>query len=137
MLKNEIVVVVKGLIKQNNKVLVIKRSSNDEVGAGTWEFVGGKIDFGEKLEEALQREIEEETKLVVTVGQLLYATTFMTKSNRQVVLLTYLCHSVGTEVTLSHEHDDYQWCETDQLHQYLNIEIMMELEKNNCLSYIK
>lgn len=45
-MKNETktVVAVKGVIIKNDKALLVKRSSNDEVGAGTWECAGGKID---------------------------------------------------------------------------------------------
>ena len=44
-LKNNIVVVVKGVIENKGRVLIIKRSAADEVAAGSWETVGGKIDL--------------------------------------------------------------------------------------------
>lgn len=42
-------VVVKGVILHDNKVLIIKRDDKDSIGAGTWECVAGKIEFGEEL----------------------------------------------------------------------------------------
>lgn len=76
-LKNNIVVVVKGVIENKGRVLILKRSGADEVAAGSWETVGGKIDFGEELEEALAREVKEEAGLKVSVEKLLFATTFL------------------------------------------------------------
>ncbi len=58
-------VVVKGIIENDNKILLIKRSENDPVGPNTWEFVGGKVEFHENMEEALNREIYEETGIKI------------------------------------------------------------------------
>ena len=81
-MENEFVVAVKGLINCNGKILIIQRCEEDEIGAGTWECAGGKVDFGEDLEAALMREIKEETGLGATVEKLLYATTFKANEYR-------------------------------------------------------
>jgi 8-oxo-dGTP pyrophosphatase MutT (NUDIX family) len=57
---NEMVVVLKGFILHKGKVLMVQRAHDDEVDGGTWELVGGQIHFGEDLEAALLREIQEE-----------------------------------------------------------------------------
>jgi 8-oxo-dGTP diphosphatase len=41
-LENNIVVVVKGVIENKGRVLILKRSAVDEVDAGSWEAVGVK-----------------------------------------------------------------------------------------------
>ncbi|OQO98407.1 DNA mismatch repair protein MutT, partial [Geobacillus sp. 44B] len=106
---NKMVVVVKGLILYEGKVLIVQRAKDDEIGGGTWELVGGKVEFGEDLETALVREIKEEVGLDVTVEKILYAITFKTDPTRQVVILTYLCRSNNRDVVLSKEHIDYRW----------------------------
>lgn len=58
---------MKGFILHKGKVLTVQRAHDDEVGGGTWELVGGQIHFGEDLEAALLREIQEEVGLDVTV----------------------------------------------------------------------
>lgn len=129
--ENKIVVAVKGIILRNGKVLIIKRASNDNIGAETWECVGGKIEFGEELEDALIREIKEEVGLNVVVRKILYATTFKTDPTRQVVIITYLCESNHDEVVLSSEHMQYLWATKEQLKQFLHTNIIEDFKKNN------
>lgn len=124
------VVVLKGLIVHQGKVLIVKRAPDDEVGAGTWEFVGGKLEFGENLEEALERETLEESGLNITIRKILYTSTFKTNPMRQVIFLVYLCEAINTNVILSNEHTDYLWASTDQLRSFLPKGIINDLEKN-------
>jgi 8-oxo-dGTP diphosphatase len=131
---NKFVVAVKGLILHQGKVLIVQRANDDEIGGGTWELVGGKIEFGEDLETALVREIKEEVGLDVTVDKILYATTFKTDPTRQVVILTYLCRSNSRDVVLSKEHIDYRWSTKEQLRLLLTPEIISDFEKNNVFS---
>ena len=49
----------------NNKVLLIKRGT--PVFRGYWALPGGKVDDGETVEEAMVREIREETGLIVEI----------------------------------------------------------------------
>lgn len=126
-----IVVAVKAVIVQDDQLLIIKRATDDEVHPGTWELVGGKLDFGETLEQALEREVFEETGLRFTVQQLLYATTFLTNPNRQVVLTTYLAHPVTTIVTLSEEHSDAKWVTADESRQLLLQSILDDLDSHD------
>lgn len=128
---NKMVVVVKGVIVNGGNVLIVQRASDDEVGSGTWECVGGKVDFGEDLEQALVREIQEEVGLTVSVERILYATTFKTDPSRQVVLLTYLCRSKGRAVILSEEHSNFSWITKEQARITLTPEIVSEFESHS------
>lgn len=44
----------------HGKYLMNKRGMNCRDEHGAWDFGGGGIDFGEKVEETLQRELREE-----------------------------------------------------------------------------
>lgn len=132
-----IVVAVKAVIVQNDQLLIIQRASDDEVHPGTWELVGGKLDFGETLEQALEREVFEETGLRVTVQQLLYATTFLTDPNRQVALMTYLAHPVATIVTLSAEHSDARWVTADEARQLLLQPILDDFDSHDVWTLLR
>jgi len=131
---NTIVVVVKGVVLSEGKVLIVQRSTDDEFGGGTWECVGGKIEFGEDLESALIREIKEEVSLDVTVNKILYATTFKTNPSRQVVILTYFCECKNKNVFLSNEHSDYQWVTKEQFRLLITQEICNDFENNDVFS---
>ncbi|MCM3031497.1 NUDIX domain-containing protein [Niallia sp. MER 6] len=131
---NKIVVAVKGVIVNEGRVLIVQRAKEDKIGGGTWECVGGKIEFGEDLESALLREIKEEVGLSVTVEKLLYATTFKTDPTRQVVILTYLCRSNSSNAILSKEHSSFKWATKEQLRLLLSPEIITDFEKNNIFS---
>ncbi len=50
---------VVGLIKRGSKVLLIKRKQKE--GDLVWAFPGGKVEAGEEEQEAIERELFEET----------------------------------------------------------------------------
>lgn len=56
-------IAIDAIIIQNNQLLLIKRGI--EPGKGHWAFPGGHIDFDEKVEDAVVREVKEETGLDV------------------------------------------------------------------------
>ena len=129
-MENIIVVALKALIVHRGKVLLVQRSATDEVGASTWEFAGGKLDFGETPEAALSREVHEETGLHIQVGRPLYAATFMSHPWRQMVILCYHGTSDTDVVTLSHEHQAHVWATPAQMRQLLPDLILHDLERH-------
>lgn len=48
------------IIKYRSKYLLVQRDINDDIFPGKWQNLGGKIELGESVEDALRREIEEE-----------------------------------------------------------------------------
>jgi 8-oxo-dGTP diphosphatase len=59
-----LLVVAAALIDADNRVLIAQRPEGKQL-AGLWEFPGGKIDAGERPEEALIRELSEELGITV------------------------------------------------------------------------
>ena len=57
--------VVIGIVKKDNKLLMIKRAKKE--GELLWAFPGGKVEIGETKEEACVREVKEETNVEVKV----------------------------------------------------------------------
>lgn len=61
-------VAVKGIIRRKDgTILVLKRSETDDHKPGVWETPGGGMDREETPQEALAREIMEETGMMVTI----------------------------------------------------------------------
>jgi 8-oxo-dGTP diphosphatase len=58
--------VVSALIEDNGKVLLIKRKKNKSF-PNFWGIPTGKVKSGEKLEDAIKREVKEETNLTIEV----------------------------------------------------------------------
>jgi 8-oxo-dGTP diphosphatase len=56
---------VGGIVFEDDQVLLVKRGK--EPGLGKWSIPGGAVDVGESVKAALQREIAEETGLLVEV----------------------------------------------------------------------
>ena len=135
-MENKFAVVVKGLINYDGKILIIQRSVDDEIGANIWECAGGKVDFGEDLENALIREVKEEVGLSIRVDKLLYAVTFKTNEHRQAVILTYSCIANDYIVTLSDEHKNYLWADKKQMMSLLSNPIIDDLNRHSVWEYI-
>lgn len=76
---------VRAIIIENGKALVMHRSKQ---GSEYFTLVGGRVDEGESLEEALSREVREETGLKVTSSQLVFYEKHPRPYNEQYI---YLC----------------------------------------------
>ena len=102
-------VIVKAVIlnRRLKKILLIRRSTGD-FGGGTWESAGGKVEEGETLENAVIREIFEETGLKVIPEKLLYA-SLDEREGQGLVFIVYLCLTDKESVILSGEHSESRW----------------------------
>lgn len=95
---------VKGILIYQRRVLVLR---NDR---GEWELPGGRLDDGETPEQALRREILEDTGLRVRVGPLVDAWVFRVTPRGKVLILEYACRTNGRGgVRISHEHSESAW----------------------------
>lgn len=128
--ETSMVPVVKGIVLYSGKMLMLRRSLQDDIDPGMWETVGGKIEFGETMQDALVREIKEEAGITVQVGDLLYATTFFTNPGRQVFLLGYACTADTDAVRLSGEHIDFCWAGREEVMRRLDSGIVNSLLEN-------
>ena len=108
----------KAFIVQGNKFLAMHKTSFEE---DYLELPGGRVEFGESLEDTLKREIFEETKLSLERIKLLDTWEFIGE-NYQIVGVIYLCRILEGKITLSEEHDYYKWLDIndesmDELHR--------------------
>lgn len=111
-------IAVKAVIWNEGKFLILKRAKQQGSEPDLWEFPGGGLELGEKHEEALVREIWEETGLHGKVIKPLSVWDAKRKDGTQVLGVTFLCELCGGTVVLSHEHIDYAWIKPDEIEQY-------------------
>lgn len=116
-----VVLVNRCFVIENGLILGILRSAMDNHLPLRWEVPGGKLDEGQDLEGALEREVLEETGLLVrpidTIAH------FESKviggggkyNGMPYVALFGLTTVIGGELKLSHEHDDSRWCTYSEL----------------------
>lgn len=91
------------------KILIIRTHKWSDL----WGIPGGKIERGEPSLYALQREVLEETALVIDdirfalVQDCIDSTEFMRPEH--FILLNYVAHARSTEVVLNDEAEDFRW----------------------------
>lgn len=113
---------VKGIIRRNDgKILVLKRSDKDDHKPGVWETVGGGMDKEESPQQALLREISEETGLAVNVSNPFNVFTFKKDTGEFKIGITFLCEYLGGEVTLSDEHSEYRFIEPKEFSEMKSV----------------
>jgi mutator protein MutT len=62
------VTVVAAITRRGDEILITRRFDNVHL-PGLWEFPGGKVESGESMTAALQREIREELGVEIAVGE--------------------------------------------------------------------
>jgi len=81
-----------GILIENDRILLIKQYVTAARG---WSLPGGKLEFGETLEQCLIREMKEETGLEVKVKELLYITDRFYDAERHIVHISFLIERAG------------------------------------------
>jgi 8-oxo-dGTP diphosphatase len=95
------------LLFDENRVLLAHRRDID-----WWNLPGGGMEFGETVEDAVKREVFEETGLLVEVEQLVGV---YSKPQRQEVVLTFRCRQVGGVLTETEESRECRYFSPDNL----------------------
>ncbi|HKC81127.1 MAG TPA: ATPase, T2SS/T4P/T4SS family [Gemmatimonadaceae bacterium] len=96
------------------RVLTLQRAA-DTKRPGSWETVYGKIDSGERPEDAAARELGEETGLEPTALYNVTVNSFYLHSTRTVQMCIVFAAFVAdnSEVTLGEEHQQFDWLSVD------------------------
>jgi len=106
--------VVEAIIHDNDgKVLLLKRSDKNRYYLGKWQLPGGKVEDEETLEEAIQREVFEETGYYCSELELKKEVCFLsdTRGKEEKVCLTVFYCKVGGDLSLSDDHKAHSFFE--------------------------
>ncbi|MEK7353188.1 MAG: NUDIX hydrolase [Chloroflexota bacterium] len=87
----QIILRVNGVLIEDGRILLVEQ---DVSATRHWAHPGGKLEFGETLEQALIREFKEETGLDISVGDLLYITDRI-HTHEHVVIASFQVSKIG------------------------------------------
>lgn len=105
------IIVLCGIIKNDNKILIAKRNIDKSFG-GLWEFPGGKLEEGETLEACLQRELKEELNINTIVRDYM-----MTSVYNNITLIAFKVDYMDLFFKLN-SHSEIAWVSIKDLYKY-------------------
>ena len=86
------------IVSPAGKIFLARRGPAAKNERGLWEFPGGSVEFGERLAEALKREMREEYGIEIEVGELLDVLDhILPEEGQHWVSPTYLCRIAAGE----------------------------------------
>jgi len=112
--KNAVAVIV----NNDNKILLLKRADDSKIWMpNKWSLVGGEINKDETPQQAIEREIKEETKLEIKK----FIKTFTIQRHTDSIEHIFACRYAGeeTDVKLNDENTKYGWYDISEM-KYLD-----------------
>jgi 8-oxo-dGTP diphosphatase len=116
-------VVASAFIHNAGKLLIVKRAATKSFLPGTYEIPGGKVEFGESVREALQREVREELAMEIEVGEVFDVFEYMIDAERQGIEIDFLAtmQNPNQEISLNPEdHSEYRWIDGSEVGTYFD-----------------
>jgi ADP-ribose pyrophosphatase YjhB (NUDIX family) len=115
------VVCVGGVVVRNGRALIVKRAH--EPRKGEWSLPGGLLELGESLQDAVRREIKEETMLDVAVGPILETFDRVHRDERgriryHFVIVDFVCWPESGEAMPGSDADAVAWVSFKEIDDY-------------------
>ncbi|PIW36504.1 MAG: DNA mismatch repair protein MutT [Candidatus Kerfeldbacteria bacterium CG15_BIG_FIL_POST_REV_8_21_14_020_45_12] len=112
--------VAAGALILNNvgEVLLLLRSKNCRNDQGLWSLPGGKLEFGERLTDAVRREVKEEVDLeLIKIKQIGYVDHILDDGSQHWVPQIFLCTQfIGTARNVEPDKcDELGWFSLDSI----------------------
>lgn len=131
------------ILDAQGRLFLARRGPKAKNEQGLWEFPGGSVEFGETLAEALQREMDEEYGIKVSVGELVDVVDhILPQEHQHWVSPTFLCQIISGEPYIREPEKctEIGWFDVDQMPNELTQITQLNLEhyrhiiaKKNCL----
>lgn len=107
-----------GVVFHEGKVLLVRRANPPDVGK--WGFPGGKVEWGESLLRAAEREILEETGITAAASRVFTAVDCFDirgegRLHQHFILIAVLCDWVSGEPTAADDALEARWFTNEEL----------------------
>ena len=111
-------VIVLGIVydPKEKKILIGRRENDPDVPKLTWAFPGGRPEYGEELEEAVKREIKEETGLEVENLGAIFAKIYPEK--REFLGVYYLCEKISGKEIPGDNFVELKWVSPEDVEEH-------------------
>jgi ADP-ribose pyrophosphatase len=111
---------VGALVLNKGRVLLVKRG--EAPAKGLWALPGGKIELGETMAQAVEREILEETGLIIRADHIIHIFDNIVHNNNgdiqfHYIIIDFLAHPLNPKAKLTPGDDaaDVRWVAMDEL----------------------
>lgn len=121
------------ILNSEDKVLICRSNKWNH----KYVIPGGHIEAGESMEEALIREVNEETGLeifdieLLAINESIYSESFQNK--KHFIFVDYICRSSSSDVILNEEAQSYKWIDLTEIEDYdletFTAKLLKELRK--------
>jgi len=115
------IVGVGAVIVRDARALLVRRAA--EPLKGEWSIPGGVVELGETLRAACEREVREETGLIVRAGRVLEVFDRIVPGDAgrirfHYVLVDFLCELISGEARASSDASELCWAAAGELDRY-------------------
>jgi 8-oxo-dGTP diphosphatase len=110
------------LVDPSGKIFLSKRGPMARNERGLWEFPGGSVEFGEKVSDALKREMKEEFGIEIEIGELLdVADHILPSEGQHWISPTFICKVISGEPEILEpgKCSDIGWFQLDEIPENL------------------
>ena len=111
-------IVLLAIIFDPNKkrILIGRREKNLYIKKLTWCFPGGRLNYGEDLEETLKKRIKEKTGLKIeNLGSIF---SRIHKESKEFLLIYHLCEVIGGKEKPADDLIELKWVKPEELENY-------------------
>ena len=102
-------VAVGAVVFRENRVLLVKR--NQPPGKGFWAIPGGRLELGETLKEAAEREVREETGIIIRAGNPVYTFDLIERDDQGRIRFHYVIVDLLADYISGSPHPRTDACE--------------------------
>lgn len=119
-------IMIKGIVRFEGKYLMVEKWYDDRIAEPyQWEFIDGKLEFGEEPDKAVVRLINEQVGLETVIDRIAYTWSYIVGDVHHIGI-SYECMALTGEVILSEELHDYKFVEKEEFQDYITNTRLLE-----------